>query len=281
MRRPSRRVIVAPLLAAWTAFGSSDRQAIGNDKAESNAETAKSLAGRLLNEGNQFFAAGKHEEALARYEAAYAAYPSAKIFFNFGEAHRALGRPIRAAEFYDRLLKEGNLSIDSKLYKTTAKKLREVEAALGRLEIHTEPEGAEVAIDGAPVEALALAPIRVEAGRHEVRASRSGFHPGLEWVEVRPGQTASVRIVLSEIGPAAAAPPPPLPLLPAVTPRVDVIAPGEGEGTLLDEWWFWTAVGTVVAVSLGVAVIASSGREGFVPRGELGETSLDDGWSRL
>src|SRR6266700_981202 len=72
--------------------------------AATEAERLEAL--RDLKEGNRLFEAGDYMAALARFESAYGKVPSPKLFFNFGQVHRRLGRTVEALEFYERFLAE-------------------------------------------------------------------------------------------------------------------------------------------------------------------------------
>ena len=52
----------------------------------------KAVARAKLVEGAQLLSRGDYEEALARFQEAYASVPSPKIFYNYGLANKGLGR---------------------------------------------------------------------------------------------------------------------------------------------------------------------------------------------
>lgn len=70
-----------------------------------NAED-KSKAQGLLVEGANLYQKGNYLGALDRFNAAYAVYPSSKIWFNIGLANRDLGREVEAREAFRRFLDE-------------------------------------------------------------------------------------------------------------------------------------------------------------------------------
>jgi tetratricopeptide (TPR) repeat protein len=66
----------------------------------------KAAARVKLIEGAQLLSSGEYEEALARFQEAYASVPSPKIFYNYGLAYRGLGRNAEAITWFDRFLAE-------------------------------------------------------------------------------------------------------------------------------------------------------------------------------
>jgi hypothetical protein len=221
-------------------------------------DQAKAEAKKHLEHGNALLLEGKPAEALAAYEAAYAAYPSPKISFSIAEAKLELGRAIEAAEGYERVIRE--LAPDSPLVLASKEKLAAADARLGRLSIATLPEGAEIEVGGKAIGTAPIDRLRVDPGSVEVTA-RLGADARSETIEIAAGEERSVQIDLTPI------PPPPPPIV--------------EEEPITSKWWFWTAIGAGVVVAgaaVGVAV-ATTGGDDFVPMGELGTTTLDE-WSR-
>ena len=66
----------------------------------------RAKAQTLLDEGATLYARGDHTGALDRFNAAYAACPSSKIWFNIGQTYRVLGRPVEARDAYQHFLDE-------------------------------------------------------------------------------------------------------------------------------------------------------------------------------
>jgi hypothetical protein len=259
-RRSSATIFV---LSAVALFGWS-----APVRADATAD-ARAEAGKQLEAGNRLYEAGKYEEALKRYRAAYDAFPSPKILFNFGEAYFAMGDLVTAAEQYEHLLEEAKLEPGATLRQRAEARLAEIDIKLGRLAVDGKPAGARVKIDGEEAGELPLEPVRQTAGAHEVTVEKGGFEPESKTVHVRAGETERVTISLEPLG---------------INPIVKApVTTKEPETSLTDEWWFWTAIGVgAIAVISGVALAAGSGGNQQPPSGELGISSLDgDPWRPL
>src|SRR2546429_3454963 len=108
--------------------------------AQPAAESQKLLAARLLDEGVARFDAGDYASALEKFQAAYEAYPSPKIFLNLGEALRRLHRDPAAADAYDRFLTETATApeVSDAKKRVAQSALEELRGRLGRLRIDSD-----------------------------------------------------------------------------------------------------------------------------------------------
>ncbi len=127
--------------------------------------------------------------------------------------------------------------------------------------VATNIDGANVSIDGEVIGQTPLPPVEVSAGGHTLSVTRPGFLPynraleiseeGLRTnVELEPDPEFASR--LAEEDRAAAE---------------QFIVADEESDSILEKWWFWTAVGVVVVgAAIGIGVAASGGEstpEGF------------------
>src|SRR5690349_10522061 len=70
------------------------------------AEDPKRAAAKLLDQGDRLFRKGKYEEALSRYQKAFEAFPSAKIYYPMAQAEENLERWVDALMHYELLVSE-------------------------------------------------------------------------------------------------------------------------------------------------------------------------------
>lgn len=222
------------------------------------SEDSKSIAARLLAEGNEAFAAGRAAEALTRYRAAYDAYPSPKIQMNIGEAHLALGQRVAAARAFHAVV--DSVPPESPVFAAADKRLAELDAFLGRLTVTSAPE-AKLRLDGEERGTTPLVGAILEAGAHDLELNAPDHVKHRRRVTVEAGRSATVAVTLESV--------------PALVPPVqDREPPNDGVA-----WWVWAGAGVAAAAAVvAVIVIAAGGGDDFVPGGELGRTSLDE-WS--
>jgi tetratricopeptide (TPR) repeat protein len=89
--RPTRPLLPVALAAAlaWCPSASLAQSAPGPE------EAAREQARALLKQGNELLDKGNYLEALQRFEAAYAAFPSPKLLFNIAQdLHGARAHPL-------------------------------------------------------------------------------------------------------------------------------------------------------------------------------------------
>jgi hypothetical protein len=145
-------VIVLAILAQSAALDPA-----GKDKAQA-----------LLDQGTTLYEAGDFAGALERFDEAYAAYPSAKLWFNIGQAQRSLGHSVEAIEAFKKFL-AGASDAPTESVQAATDTVAELQRQLGRLRITCAATGAEVWLDGMRSGTVPLPEaLWVTAGQHEV-----------------------------------------------------------------------------------------------------------------
>jgi tetratricopeptide (TPR) repeat protein len=136
------------------------------------AASPKTRGDALNAEGQTHFKAKDYAGALDSFERAYAAYPSAGLLVNIGTTYRQLGRPIDAANAYQRYLDDP--AAEEALAAQTAQLLAFLDTLAGRLTIVVDgdPDGdAEIQIgDAAWIPHAQAHLMRVAPGTFVVRA---------------------------------------------------------------------------------------------------------------
>ena len=208
---------------------------------------AKAQAQVLLRQGNKLHAKGDVRGALDKFKAAYAAFPSPKLLYTMGEAHRELGELVEALEAFQAFRKKA-VKVPARTTAEVQSSITELQRALGQLRIISTPAGGvDVTVDARSIgttplpEALWIAP-----GTHEIAGRRDGFLPRTAATVVTAGATQEIRLKLDPIPPPRPPAPPP--------PPAPVARP------LYRRPWFWGAVGAAVAAGVVTAFVV--GRNG-------------------
>jgi tetratricopeptide (TPR) repeat protein len=252
------RILRAFSIAALV-LGISSQAARGQD----GTTEAKRKASHLVDEGVALFESGDYERALARFQEAYAAFPSAKIFLNIGEALKRLDRNAEAAQAYDRFLFETAQRADvSEAKRRLAQSaLSQLSRRVGRLRVEASPEAATITVDGNNVETAPGRPIYVEPGTHALAASAPGHLVRTVNLEIGRGEEKSFQLSLDQV--PTAAPLMPLPIATPTPPPPPKAPPERHEER--SHVWTWVAAGTAVALLAGGLVF-----------GEMASSSYDD-----
>jgi tetratricopeptide (TPR) repeat protein len=159
-RETGARLVAALIVTLSTARGA----AAAPDDSNENREKARVIVA----EGARLFDEGKFAEALARYRAAHALFPSPKLYYNMAFAYRGLGKHAEAIFALERFLRDAR--------DAAPEHVSEARAEIGRLSrrvafvsLASNVAGAEVLLDGSRIGTTPLASrTPVDAGRHEV-----------------------------------------------------------------------------------------------------------------
>ncbi|MDY0001755.1 MAG: hypothetical protein RBU30_10700 [Polyangia bacterium] len=227
-----RSLIASLLLVSFLSCAEASAQ--GDDQASRSQQRQK--ANKLFGEGKSLFDDGDFQGAIRKFKEAFIVYPSPVIHTRIAASYIWLGRPLNALEHYETFLR---LS-DSPSAKESTLRLREqVKGEVKKLLLKISqlrlilpgPPGAELRVNGAKV---ASAPhdgvLRLEAGRCSVIALANGYYPFRRDMKLEPGQSLDLRIKLIRVEPK-------------VIRQVKVIK----DPPVYHKWWFWTAIGALVA----------------------------------
>jgi hypothetical protein len=242
-----------------------------------------------LEEGSALYRKGDYQGALRKFEQARALFPSAKIYFNLGQAYSRLNRPAAAVDAFERFLDEAT-DADPARRADATRFLSELEPRIARVRVLV-PNGSEVAVDGRPA---GVAPLKrgipVDPGSHQITAREPGSAmAAVGSVKVDAGEMAEwhVPVASGSVAPPAATTPAPGSPLPASPPPVATDSPGASTvpgvpavvaGTSTDaaaptgirRWWPWAAgAAAVVVAGVVTTVILTSGGDG--PKGSFGK----------
>jgi hypothetical protein len=243
------------------------------------AADSKSEARDRLEEGSALYRKGDYQGALRKFEQARALFPSAKIYFNVGQAYSRLDRPAAAVDAFERFLDEAT-DADPARRADAARFVTELEPRVARVRVQVPP-GSEVAVDGRPA---GVAPLKraipVEPGGHQVTARAPGSAmAAVGRVQVDAGEIAQWQAPVA-VESGAAAPPAPAQVLPApspspppaVAPGVPAVAAGAPAGAIETgseprakaprRWWPWAAgAAAVVVAGVVTTVLITSGSD--------------------
>jgi hypothetical protein len=282
---------IVPILAAVLA------QAAVSRPPGTTQEKAKAQA--LLTEGAELYDRGDLVEALGRFQSAYAAYPSPKLYFNIGQAQRDLGRQVEAMEAFEHFVAEAKDAPPAALAEAR-RSMVELRGKLGHVTISCATRGALVSIDGRRVGTTPLpGPLWLTPGIHQIGVGRHDLAPAVQRVDVVPGKEATITFQLRMVE-AKPATPPPAPTPPAPTaaplspaPELAPVPPSEPTvlvaarsarrpteppahdaqaswQSLSRNWRFWAGVGGAIVLTSIVFGIASSGGDSDAPTTTLG-----------
>ncbi len=176
-------------------------------------------------QADAYYKLEKYPNAIGEYEQAYLAKPDASFLFNIAQCHRLMGHPAEAIKFYRRFLNDAAPNAPSRAI--AEKHIRDLEEASKAAT--AEPPAAPPPPPVTPLPPAAPPP--------------AGPPP--------TGVGATTPVGLEATNPTSA---------PAsTTPVVETSTPPSSDEAkpFYYKWWFWTAVGAVVATGIVIGVVAS------------------------
>jgi tetratricopeptide (TPR) repeat protein len=155
----ARRIVVALIVASALLGRPADVWA---------QQTPREKARAKLIEGARLLQKGSFQAALARFEAARAIFPSAKIYYNIALAYRALEKPAQAVTALNRLLRDPGDATPELLGEARAM-VQQLSSRITWVSVVSDVDATDLSLDGVPVEKT-HGPTRlaVDPGAHEL-----------------------------------------------------------------------------------------------------------------
>jgi hypothetical protein len=138
--------------------------------------------------------------ALVEFEASFADNPTAAALQNIAVCQKGLFRYADAIATLERMLKRFGAELSAEDKKAADEAIRDMSALLGTLVLQVSPKDAKITINGAPLDAAALAaPVRLAAGEYRVAAEAPGYQAEERIVTVVSQKQAPLEIALRPV----------------------------------------------------------------------------------
>lgn len=234
----------------------------------------------VLDRAVEAFEAKDYARARNWFERAYALQPNARVLRGMGISALHLEHFTVAKRELTAALEDTRQPLTESQREGVTELLSWMSANLGTLRLDVQPAGARVAVDD---DVAAEAEFVLSPGPHRLHTSADGFDANDQTINVTAGKDHKLSIVLApktpaheepvDVSPVATASAAPVPeARPTSAPIAPAQTPGrDGESSsVLESWWFWTAVGVVVAAGVTTAVVATSAPSKNYEKGGLG-----------
>lgn len=167
------------------------------------AASTKEQAFAHFDTGLALYDKGAWAAALAEFLEARRLYPLRNAVYQAGLCLQKLERYDEALEQFEAALREFGAVMPARVKENVQRKVVEMRGLVGEIAVDAAEPGATVTVDGlARGEYPLLAPLRVAAGSHLLRVSRTGFAPFEARVLVAGGKTERVAAHLAPLGPS-------------------------------------------------------------------------------
>lgn len=262
-------LLLGLLSAAWL---SAPRSAHADPEDVSSQTDADYAA--VLDQAVEAFDRRDYARARALFEQAHALRANARVLRGLGLSALQLRWFTQAKQELTAALSDTRQPLTPVQREGIAKLLAWMETDLATLRLRLKPSNSQISLDGEPARATDLV---LEPGAHQLRVTSQGYEPETRELELDAGEDRTLSIALVAL--AVAAPPPPIST--AVTPANP--RPNEHRSatqrdpnppqssTVLESWWFWTAVGVLIAGGVATAVaLTAKGPEPAYEQNGLG-----------
>lgn len=140
------------------------------------SDEAKARAQALLEEGNALIVQNLDKDALAKYEAALAAWDHPAIRFNMVRALINLDRPLDAQDNLERALAYGAEPLGAEVFAEASTYQRLLAQQIATVTVTCDQPAATVTVDGEPIGACPGAhPLRLRVGPHTIAGDGVGL----------------------------------------------------------------------------------------------------------
>lgn len=157
----------------------------------------KATAQTLLEAGNTLFVEHAYDGALAKYQAALAAWDHPAIRFNIVRCLIQLGHPLEADDQLALALKYGAAPLEDGPYNEALGYQKLLANQVAHVAVSCTQPGVLVTLDGKQVVSCpGAAEARVEPGPHHLVATRDGFVPRSEAMVIVGGKRETVAVTL-------------------------------------------------------------------------------------
>jgi hypothetical protein len=235
--------------------------------AQSNTGAPEDGYARVIREALAEFDAGRFPEARALFEQAHGLRPSARTFRGLGVADFELRNYVRAIDELTHALADTRNPLTDEQRREAESVVERARRYTGTVQIETTPRDAQLVVDGVTV---AQGELELNAGEHVLSAHSGGYKPFELKFSVEGQRAERLRV---DLVPEAAGTTTPGPAL-ATQP----VEPPHAQKSLVKQWWFWTAIGVVVAgsVTAGAFALSASTKESppIAPKTGVVVTSL-------
>jgi tetratricopeptide (TPR) repeat protein len=237
----------APLALVLVTLGSSSARAQRSD--------AQGYE-RLIHDALSEFDRGNYAEAHTVFEQAHALQPSARTLRGLGMTSFELRHYTQAQEELSAALAEKRKPLNRAQRDEVAALLERMQRYVGTIEVAVTPSDATLFVDGSNTSERRL---RLDLGEYHLRAHADGYRDAELRLAVEGGEIRRLTIELRpiELDPRNVE----LAASPATAPSTAApAAEGDEHGSrnVLQRWWFWTAVGALIAGGVATAVLVDS-----------------------
>ena len=162
-------------------------------------------AGSRFKKGLDLYKDSDFQSALIQFRRAYELAPNYNVLYNIAQVNFQLQDFAGALDALQRYLADGGARIPASRKVEVLRDIEKLKGHVANLEITSVVGDADVTIDDIPMGRTPLAkPLTINAGRHKVTVSRTGFTATTKMIEIASGE--SIKVPIDPVAQSAAPP---------------------------------------------------------------------------
>jgi hypothetical protein len=161
-------------------------------------------AQRRFRRGLELYGEGDPSGAIAEMKRAYEIAPNFRILYNIGQIHFEMHNYAAALAAFEAYRAQAGSSVPAERRRQIEQDIVKLKQRLALLDVVANVPDAEIAIDEERVGITPLpVPVVVSVGRHRISATKAGYLPAQQIIEVAGGDHAQIALELADEHPAA------------------------------------------------------------------------------
>lgn len=193
-----RAALLACALLATAGVPTASAQETAEPVAPAEADSG-AAAREHFQKGVDYYTEGDLAAAMVEFQRAFKLQPTFRLLYNLGQVAYEQRDYVAAERYFRRYLAEGAAQIDQSRRHEVERELERLQGRVTDLRLRSSLPNARLFVDEQAVGTAPLSePVRVSAGRRELRAELPGYAPVRKIVDVVGGEPLSVELAFGE-----------------------------------------------------------------------------------
>jgi len=161
---------------------------------------AQEEAGQRYKRGIEMYREENYRGALVEFKRSYELTGEYRVLYNVGQVCYQLQDYVCAVESFEQYLRDGGPDVTPDRQEAVKGEIQKLRPRIATITFETNVPGVSVTVDDVPWGATPLEPRNLSAGAHRINASKEGFHPLSQTVEIAGADKRTIKLTLVQAG---------------------------------------------------------------------------------
>ena len=157
-------------------------------------------AGARYKRGLEMYREENYRGALLEFKRAYELTHEYKVLYNVGQVCYQLQDYVCAVTSFEQYLRDGAADVPAERQQTVRNEIQKLRPRIANVTFVTNVPGVSLTIDDVPAGTTPLEPRLVSAGAHRVSATKEGYLPLSQTIEIAGADQPTIRLTLVQAG---------------------------------------------------------------------------------